>query len=114
MTGIFFFFLICLVFETGFLYSPDCHGTYYVDQAGLNSRARLASELRGYRHASLLPDGSLPVLMIVLPLCLGYLSGYPRYSWRCRGVARIDHCAMCLYLVCRVDSWGEVQIGTSL
>ena len=46
-----FFFVVVVVFlffffETGFLYSPGCLGTYFVDQAGLEHRNPPASASR--------------------------------------------------------------------
>jgi hypothetical protein len=39
------FFVFCF-FETGFLYSPGCPGTHFVDQAGLELRNPPASASR--------------------------------------------------------------------
>ena len=41
--GFCFLFLLCLVFETGFLCSLDCPGTSSVDQAGLRLKDPPAS-----------------------------------------------------------------------
>jgi hypothetical protein len=50
------FFFVCLVFETGFLFSlyrPGCPGTHFVDQADLKLR-----NLLGLRACSTTPSAS--------------------------------------------------------
>jgi hypothetical protein len=43
---LFIYLFIYLFFETGFLYSPGCPGTHFVDQAGLELRNLPASTSR--------------------------------------------------------------------
>jgi hypothetical protein len=56
---LFCFVLFCF-FETGFLYSPGCPGTHFVDQAGLELRntPASASQVLGLKACATTPSWS--------------------------------------------------------
>jgi hypothetical protein len=68
------FVLFCFVlfcFETGFLCSPGCPGTHFVDQAGLKLRnpPASASQVLGLKAYTTAP-GSTPVFIVCLEVAL--------------------------------------------
>ena len=58
-----FFLFVCLFWDRVSLYSPDCPGTYFVDQAGLKLRNPPASASRVLGLKATMPDFCWTILL---------------------------------------------------
>jgi hypothetical protein len=57
-----FFFFFFWFFKTGFLYSPGCPGTHFVDQAGLRNPPASASRVLGLKACATTPGSAIRFL----------------------------------------------------